>query len=174
MLIKPVCIKCKKNIATVKLTRIIEGKVKEYNLCRKCAAEVSPYQKKMAKAQADLNEILSKLLSGAEAKKVEKPKVEITCHDCGVPFQSYRNSLFLGCSNCYEIFEKHLDPDLRRMHGSIRHVGKVPVKYRRQMKAKQTIEDLREQLQRAVEQEEFEFAAKLRDQIKELELKAQK
>jgi protein arginine kinase activator len=176
MFIKPtLCSRCKKNIATVKLTKIIKGKVDVLNLCKDCAGEISPYQKKINEMQSNLSEILNKLIGGSAAEKPEqkapgkKPKtVKATCRDCGLDFETYRESLFLGCADCYESFEKHLVPDLRRLHGSTSHVGKVPPGFRERYEQLKAISELQQELESLIEEEDFEKAAQLRDKIRSL------
>ena len=75
----------------------------------------------------------------------------------------------LGCSNCYIEFENRLEPILRRIHGNIVHNGKVPKRTGGTLRIRKEIEEYKEEMQRAVDNEEFERAAELRDKIKELE-----
>ncbi|MCD6385088.1 UvrB/UvrC motif-containing protein [Candidatus Sumerlaeota bacterium] len=167
--------RCKKNVATVKLTRIINGKVTELNLCSECAAEVSPYQKKLNETKANLAEILQKLIGGTAAKKteptegMEKVKEDVRCQYCGLSLETYKNSLFLGCSGCYESFDKQVVSDLRRLHGSTQHVGKVPPRFRERIDRQRRINQIQRELERAIEEENFEKAALLRDQIRSLQ-----
>jgi protein arginine kinase activator len=74
-----------------------------------------------------------------------------------------------GCSSCYKYFNDRLDPLFKRVHGSTVHTGKVPVRVGGQIRTKRQIEDLKRHLQDSINQEEFEHAAQLRDQIRELE-----
>ena len=74
-----------------------------------------------------------------------------------------------GCSTCYEIFEETLENTVKRIQSGNEHIGKVPKKFVHIITAKKEIEKLKQQLSKAVEQEEHEKAATLRDQIKELE-----
>jgi len=76
----------------------------------------------------------------------------------------------LGCGRCYEAFKTYLGPLLKRIHGSDIHLGKVPHKKGKAAKAKKIdVEELKKRLRRAVELEEFEEAARLRDEIKKHE-----
>ncbi len=165
---KVICMKCNKSFATVKLTRIVNGRVKELNLCQSCAAEISPYQKKLAGAQANLDSILAGLLANEKEKK-RTTDVDITCRGCGLPFATYRESLFLGCADCYDSFGEHLLADLRKFHGSTRHQGKVPKRFQSRITMQRDIRQMRKQMEEAIEQENFELAAQLRDKIKSLE-----
>lgn len=176
MFINPVkCQKCNKEVATVKITKIINGEVHEMNLCQDCAAELSPYQKKMSMLQQDLDKILAGLLSQEQAgaiQPVEQEKgsepVDMVCDVCGLPFETYRKSYFLGCSHCYKAFREHLIPDIRKVHGSLQHKGRVPGRYKKIMQIKQNLENLKKDLKVAVDSENFELAAKLRDEIQSI------
>lgn len=163
------CMKCQQNLATIKFTKLINGAVEERYLCPQCAASDSPYQKKNV---PQLDEILSGIL-GAVANEagapVAKSTTELTCSTCGLPFSSYRETLILGCSDCYESFEKLLINDLQRFHGAIVHTGRIPHSQAQQVQNFRSAEDLRKRLADAVKAEDFALAAKLRDQLKELE-----
>lgn len=161
------CMKCHQNLATVKFTRLKNGTVEERYLCPQCAAADSPYQKK---AMPQLDEILSGILGAAasEAGATVQP-TEPTCAKCGLPFSSYRESLILGCSDCYESFEKLLVNDLQRFHGAVRHTGRIPNSRIRQVQGFRNAEDLKQRLLDAVKAEDFKLAARLRDQLKEIE-----
>jgi len=163
--------KCNKSFATVKLTRIVNGRVEELNLCQSCAAEISPYQKKLAGAQANLDSILAGLLANEKEKK-RTTDIDITCRGCGLPFATYRESLFLGCADCYDSFGEHLLADLRKFHGSTRHQGKVPKRFQSRITMQRDIRQIRKQMEEAIKQDNFEVAALLRDKNKSLENKA--
>ena len=160
--------KCNKSFATVKLTRIVNGRVEELNLCQSCAAEISPYQKKLAGAQANLDSILAGLLANEKEKK-RTTDVDITCRGCGLPFATYRESLFLGCADCYDSFGEHLLADLRKFHGSTCHQGKVPKRFQSRITMQRDIRQMRKQMEEAIKQENFELAAQLRDKVNSLE-----
>ena len=176
MIFNPLCMRCNKNYATVKLTKIVGGKVKEINLCKECASEVSPYQKKLTESQANLADILQKLISGSATVKGEEAEpapreetVKATCSRCRTTFEQYRSSLFLGCTECYEAFEKHLIPELRRLHGSVQHTGKIPYHQRERFERQKMINKIQRELEKSIEDEQFERAAELRDKIRALQ-----
>ena len=77
----------------------------------------------------------------------------------------------LGCGDCYEAFKKQLTPLLKRIHSADRHVGKVPLTVGKTVKDTRDLQDLRIRMEKAIQFEEFEEAARLRDQIKEMERK---
>jgi protein arginine kinase activator len=163
---------CSKNPASVKLTRLIKGNVEELWLCQDCASQQSPYHKKISSLSIEtlLANILGQQKGEAAAKAA--PAVDISCRTCGLPFDSYRSTLLLGCSDCYESFETYLQSDLRKFHGSTTHRGRTPEGEAETFESKRDPEDLRKRLQDAVESEDFELAARLRDEIRKAETRS--
>ena len=76
-----------------------------------------------------------------------------------------------GCANCYQAFKKNILPLLKRIHGSVQHLGKIPPKTARETKVMEEIKSLKLRLEKNIELEDYEGAARLRDQIKEIEQK---
>lgn len=174
MLNKPQCMSCQQNPATVKLTKLVKGTVEEIWLCQECAAQQSPYQKKMAAMSLDA--ILAGILGQQKAEAAARPGgVELSCKTCGLPYESYRSTLLLGCSDCYESFEKYLVADLRKFHGTTEHRGRVPqdVGPVAPLQRQRNPVELKKRLREAVEAEDFELAAKLRDEIRSVETGAE-
>lgn len=160
------CDICGKKEATVHLTEIVNDQVSKLNLCEDCAREKG--------AEMEEHFGLSELLAGlTDMGPTVEPEtaVSIKCPNCGLMYQNFRKLGRLGCSECYEAFKKELGPLLKRIHGSDRHVGKVPLKGGKTIRDTRTLQDLKMQLEKAIQMEEFEEAAKLRDRIKELENK---
>ena len=153
-----------KKEATVHLTEIVNDQVTKLNLCEDCAREKG--------AEMEEHFGLSELLAGlTDIGTTVEPETAITtkCPNCGLSYQNFRKIGRLGCSVCYDAFKKELTPLLKRIHGSDRHVGKVPLKGGKTIKDTRTLQDLKVQLDKAIQMEEFEEAAKLRDKIRDLE-----
>lgn len=161
------CDICGKNPATVHLTEIIDDQMNELHLCEECARQKSLQMEQ----QFGLSDLLAGL-SEFEKPTVDK-KVEVfKCPTCGFTYTDFKKIGRLGCSDCYNTFKKYLVPLLKRIHGSNLHYGKSPVKITKPLKKKiDLLSSLRYQLQKAIEMEEFEQAARIRDQIKALEKK---
>ena len=160
------CDGCGKNPATVHLTEIVSDQMNELHLCEECARKKSQ--------DVEQNFGLGDLLGGmADINKNGKDKeaVSVKCLNCGLTYADFKKIGRLGCGDCYNAFKKYLAPLLKRIHGSSQHVGKSPILAKKTLgsKKKIDIQELRDKLQRAVEQEQFEEAARLRDQIKNLE-----
>ena len=110
----------------------------------------------------------------------DKPKSEsvevaaaVKCPFCALTYADFKKIGRLGCGECYNAFKKYLSPLLKRIHGSIQHTGKSPLKSAKLPKKKTDAQELRSRLAKAIESEDFEEAARLRDQIRKMESGAQ-
>ena len=95
----------------------------------------------------------------------------LRCPQCQMTWMEFRRSGRLGCSQCYETFHRELQPVISQIQGSIEHVGKAPIQDKGDLAQKRKLEDLRNKMQKYVDQQDFEKAAEVRDQIRELEAK---
>ena len=163
-----VCDLCGKNQATVHLTEIIDEQISELHLCEDCARKKSVQMEQ----QFNIGDLLAGLVEfGKPEESVETEALK--CSSCGLRYQDFKKTGRLGCGECYTNFNKYLLPLLKKIHGSIRHVGKAPYKLalkpRKKVEPNVDINELRSNLQKAIEKEEFEEAARLRDEIRETE-----
>lgn len=160
------CDVCAKNPATVHLTEIINDEMNELHLCEECARQKSVQMEQ----QFGLADLLAGL-AGFEKPLQEKEAVSLKCPSCALTYNDFKKIGRLGCGECYKTFKKYLGPLLKKIHGSNQHLGKVPLKTARASKKEMDLVTLRYSLQKAIEMEAFEEAAKIRDQIRELEKK---
>lgn len=123
MYTKKKCMKCGQP-ATHKFTKVEKGQIYDIFLCAEHAAEESPYQK----PKTPLSDILEGLFKQEAKQKAGGPPLpaNLRCQTCGLPFESYKKNLLLGCSDCYLHFREQLIPDLRRFHGDTHHYGRKP------------------------------------------------
>jgi len=165
------CDICGKNQATVHLTEIVDNEVTELHLCEECARAKS-IEMEQQFGLGDLLAGLAEFAKGIEPTESTKLK----CPNCELSYDDFKKIGKLGCSQCYTTFKKYLSPLLKKIHGSHKHIGKAPVKLAHTLNNRKslTLEELRQKLQRAIEMEEFEEAARIRDQIRELEKKQNK
>ncbi len=162
------CENCQKNEATIHLTEIVEGVRTEMHLCERCAAE----QGIAVKSQIPINELLGSLLASqpSDEELFGLSDKELSCPHCGFTLEQYRKEGVLGCPYDYEVFEKALLPLIKKTHdGKTTHCGKVPSKMSEDAKKQIELSNLRQQLETAVQSEDYELAAKLRDKIKKRE-----
>ena len=159
------CDVCGKNQATVHLTEIIDEQMTELHLCESCAKAKSMEMEQ----QFGLGDLLAGLSHLGKNAVDEKEAVKVKCPACGFTYNDFRKIGRLGCSVCYSSFKKYLVSLLRRIHGSSKHCGKAPFSALPPVKVKTELEELRQRMQRLIQTEEFEEAARVRDKIKELE-----
>lgn len=166
------CNICNKKTATVHLTEIIDNQVNELHLCEECA--------KQKGAQMEQEFGLADLLAGLADLGVpveSSSDAKLKCSNCGMQYKDFKKIGRLGCGVCYDTFAKSLTILLKRIHGSTHHLGKVPLKLLGQKpqmpqtkaSTKSELQDLKSKLQKAIQLEEFEEAARLRDLIKDAE-----
>ena len=156
------CERCKKNVATVHLTEIIKNEKSEKHLCEQCAKE----EGYTIKTHVSLQDLLTAFISAhGEAEDM----AGITCPDCGMTYVDFRNEGRFGCPTDYDVFREVLDPLLEKVHGGMEHTGKLPTHASQSQRKQRQMMALRRLLREAVDREDYEEAARLRDQIKEME-----
>lgn len=96
---------------------------------------------------------------------------QISCPACHLSFEEFSKTGKLGCSECYHAFRPQMKQVLRSIHGNDTHTGKIPHSADGKLRAKRELEALKLKLNDAVAAEQFEEAAKLRDEIKALSQK---
>ncbi len=164
------CQNCAKAQATTHIKRVVNGETTQHHLCSQCAKELGYTDMFSGFAPLSLSDFFSDFL-GDVGRKAVGTKVE-RCPKCGNSFNDIVRESRLGCAECYRIFFDKLQPSLERIHGRALHSGKkievtheeaaVPTK-------EEQIAQLKLKLEEAVKEQEFEQAAKLRDEIRELE-----
>ncbi len=165
-----ICEICGQAEATVHITRTINGETKEIYLCPKCAAAAGhlPWASGKEFPVGTLFGSLFDIGSVSEDVGDAASMGRGVCPGCGSTYESFRETGFFGCAECYDAFAGALEPLLKKIHGDTIHRGKRPAAAPQESHAT-TIRRLREQLKRAVELEEYERAAEIRDEIQRLE-----
>jgi len=159
------CQHCQKQAAFVHLTITENEKNREVYLCEACAKKSQEIG--FVFHPSMVPEFL-KVLFGFNSSLIEQPS-ELTCPKCGITFSRITQVGKLGCSTCYETFETQLEPLLRRVHGGGQNVGKVPARRGIAIKSRMELRKMKDKLQILIQQEAFEEAAVVRDQIRQLE-----
>jgi len=165
------CQQCQQRPATVHLTQVINNEKREIHLCDQCANQqqmmslISPFS---------INDFLTAFLGNnfmypvnqqGTAHIQEMP----ACKQCGMTYEQFAKSGKLGCNNCYTVFGEMLNPVFRKIHGNVSHNGKVPNRAGGEFKVRRELEQLKSSLARAIQSEEYEKAAEIRDRIREIE-----
>jgi protein arginine kinase activator len=162
------CEQCHEREAVIHLTQIVNEQVTTLHLCERCAAEKG-VESPGSQPKTPLGTFLAAM--GQELpENAPAPRATENCARCGGSLQDFRESGRLGCPDCYRTFEVPLRDLLRRLHGSTHHMGeryadREPSTPRERHQAA----ELREQLRLAVETENFELAAELRDRLRVME-----
>lgn len=171
-----ICQECNQRPATLRFTKIINGEKTEIHICEKCAQEKGEMFMFNAGSGFSISNLLAGLLNfetGFQGKKQTDAfqQESITqCKHCSMTLQKFIKIGRFGCAHCYEAFNEQLTPILRRLHsGNWSHSGKIPKRIGGHMHLRKNIETLKQTLRELVSREEFEQAAKVRDEIRTLE-----
>lgn len=166
------CQECGKRPATLHFTKIVNGEKTEFRICESCAREKGEIIPGTT-GGFSIHNLLSGFLdfnpgSHSHNANVKVPE-NLRCEECGLTYSQFSKIGRFGCSSCYKYFNDRLDPLFKRVHGNTVHVGKVPKRAGNHIQVKRKLDELRQKLQERILQEEFEEAAGLRDEIRELE-----
>ncbi len=160
------CEVCRERDATVHLTQAVKGMVTLMHLCATCAAAQGVETTVAATPNLSVGEFLQTVQQQAGTSQAEA----LRCTYCSMTLRDFRATGRLGCSRCYATFEQSLRELLRRVQGSAKHVGRRYVAPDSEiLERATTVGELRDRLLRAIENEEFETAATLRDKIRDVE-----
>jgi len=163
---KKICSICKEKPATVFLTNISSDNIaKNLDLCDECA-KTKGIDNLNAFSLADADVMLG--LGASQELDPSAGVVEIKCPRCGFSQADFKKSGRLGCPECYVTFAEGLAGLLKTMHKGTRHVGKAPEALRQSRDKMDRLKLLQKKLNKAIDTEDFELAAQLRDEIKAL------
>jgi len=160
------CEICRESVATVHLTEISNNQKKEVHLCETCAQEKGVAIHSHVK-NLSLPEFFGQL-SDTPASSSKSSPAQV-CPVCKIDYQEFRATGKFGCASDYRIFRKELDYLLDKVHGAVQHRGKMPVRVGMEMSRRRQIDELKKELRNAVDSEQYEQAANIRDRIHMLE-----
>ncbi len=155
------CDLCGKNEAVMKVRQVDkDGNVTELNICAECAhkrgfSEVEKINMSVAEVLAEMK------------KKVAEEDRYLVCPGCGMSFAEFKRLGRLGCAECYTSFGPRLESLIRRIQGAVQHIGKTTKVGRKKAQVRMNVQRLNEELKNAIQAEDYEKAAKLRDQLKQ-------
>ena len=189
------CENCKKNEANVRYTQIINGDKKEMHLCEECSEKLGIGNMDF-KMPISFSSFLGDFFDEFENDSLLpefNPIKTLKCDSCGMTFEDFMNTGKFGCSNCYDTFESKIDPILKNIHGANKHVGRIgkigpttELNVEKEKNAYDNNEDssnkketkidtkvseaekLKQELQKAIKEERYEDAAKIRDKLKSI------
>lgn len=158
------CEKCKENIANTHVKRLNNDEYIEYHLCEDCARELG-YTSILSNVNEEFENFLGSFFSNALPERSGATR----CPKCGLSYNDILARREIGCSQCYDTFKKELSQSISRLHHGATHKGKIPDGFKAKLDKEEKVKALNEQLNIAVEKQDFENAAKIRDEIKEVE-----
>ncbi|MHC5079605.1 MAG: UvrB/UvrC motif-containing protein [Planctomycetota bacterium] len=158
-----ICQICGKEVATVHLTELEQGKQKELHFCEGCAQKKGVVQK-----APSLQEVLGGMIQ--QQIKALGEEGMARCPFCGIRFGEFRAKGRLGCPNDYDVFQKNLAPLIEKLQGgATQHRGRIPSELSADVAREIHLRELKLSLEDFVKKEDYEAAARVRDEIKELE-----
>ena len=170
------CEKCKKRTATVFYNENLNGKTRSYSLCGECAAklkengelqDITSMVGSFADPFLDLHENLFGGFFGIPAPKAVGGGKK--CPDCGCTYSMIAESGRVGCPTCYTTFSDELSRLIRSIHGTTAHTGMVPSRQRAKREREELLEKKKQEIKEAIQKEDYERAAELRDEVRRIE-----
>ena len=154
------CEECGKNQAEVMMTTVVGGQSATRHLCREC---LKKYQ------AGDLQAVLAAILSTMAGKlhlADDEEEIALKCPQCGETYAEFQKTGMLGCAGCYQAFRKELTPLITKIQGRTQHAGRRPPVSEEEQARQTRMEELRSLMEAAVQEENFEEAARLRDELR--------
>ena len=168
------CSECNKRPATLYFSQIINGQKTEIKVCEICATKKGYINH--SEETYSLHDLLTGLFNfgpsqiDLQNEQIFKEIDELQCPKCNITFNDFQRIGKFGCASCYETFKVKLDSIFKRVHsGNTKHIRKRPKRKGVHLHAKKELGALRKKLKQLIEEEEFEKAAVVRDEIKKLE-----
>ena len=173
------CQKCQNKKATTHIKRVINGEIEEYDLCSECAEKMGYgnfFQGFTSSFADDFNSLFGSFFENALPARTQATR----CETCGSSYTDIQRTGMMGCADCYSLFNGEIMPTIRKIHGNTTHCGKNSAAFKAE-RAKAAVEKPAEQepeseldklqaeLSAAIDNQEFEKAAELRDKIKAME-----
>lgn len=158
-----ICQNCNKNDATLHMKRIINGRAAEVHLCSDCARSLG-YGEAFSGLGLGFGHLLGELLSSGEAGSANSMR----CPACGKSFEEIAEDGKMGCAECYAVFYDRLLPTLNKIHGKTSYMGSKPQMSGDNRRVSTSLDELKIALSEAVERQDFELAANLRDRINDI------
>lgn len=152
------CTECKKNTATVFYQQTINGKVTELSLCPECAEK---------HGLLTGGSLFSELFKTPSFFK-PTPQAHKCCTLCGSNENDFIKDGKVSCPECYTVFAEELAAPIKRIHGNVSHIGRAPAKFKKIYDKKRELDELKRKLEEAIQNEEYEQAAVLRDKIRDI------
>lgn len=155
------CQECGQREASICFATIINGEKHEEYLCQECVA-------KKQLLRFDLSQLAAQLAKKKEPAAPEAPVPQLTCGACGTTYAQFLKEGAMGCPMCYDAFREPLGAYLMKKLGRAQYAGDAPEQAGEQVSLRMERDKMKQRLHRAVEEENYEQAALLRDRIRAL------
>jgi len=153
------------------MQQFVNGKKTEINICHECA---------YGDEQPNIDNLFQGLMGSLLAQGIKDAQIaaagkndamtdEPECTACSMTYREFRKKGRLGCVECYTTFRRHLVPIFNSIQTNSEHKGKIPLRSRAKLNMERKIDILRREQQVLIDQEKYEKAAALRDEIRELQ-----
>ena len=162
------CERCNQKLATIYLTKIVNGQKTDHKFCIDCAKKENAFPI-TTDGSISVDSLLKGFFGADKTSEQNKDAVNIVCPLCGMDLLKLAERGRFGCDKCYDVFDETALKTIKRIHGHKRHMGKIPRRAGGTLNMKKRMADLRSTLEAHVLKEEYEEAASLRDEIKKLE-----
>lgn len=179
------CEKCKKNEATFYYHENVNGTEKTYSLCRDCADELEKKGEFKSFGSfgsefdtfgslfahdpfEQIDSLFGSLFAPQKTRQLAEKTAAKKCPLCGMTLSDFAREGKAGCPTCYDTFAEELEPTIGRIHGRTAHNGRSPVKFREKNELKHKIRELEAEQKEAIKAENYERAAEIRDELKNL------
>lgn len=167
------CDRCHEKPATIRITQSVNGLTEELHLCRDCSAKMQAEYAKHSWAKLFQDNFFGSWLGGTGgipsfgAENTAAPVLR--CDTCGTGYDDFRRTGLFGCPDCYRYFKDNLDNIFLRVQGGARHTGRPAIGYSLEISVLERIKQLQKEQQAAILTEDYELAAKIRDELRKLE-----
>jgi len=179
------CDNCKNNEATIRYTEIINGEKKEMHLCEECSHKfgIDNINFNMPISFSNFfSGLLDEEYNSSEFMPLFQNIRELKCDNCNMTYSEFAEKGKFGCPECYDVFSNKIDSLLKRLHGSNKYIGRRAlnskldntivneIENNKEIKKEETkLEKLQNDLKKAIADERYEDAAKIRDEIKKID-----
>ena len=161
------CDRCHKNKATTTVKQMINGETSVMYLCPSCANLLNSTAF-FGPSLLNTKDFFSGMIDFSASQQNISAEQK-RCSKCGSALQEIVATGHLGCSDCVDTFRSELIPIIRKIHGNAVHTGKIPQTASEDIKKKHLIDTLKQKLDQAIQAENFEVAAKIRDELHQLQ-----
>ncbi len=189
------CQNCGKNEANVHYTQITNGEKKEFSLCSDCAMKLGLTEQiemtdPLLNFRSFIGDFFNDYSEKDRLKQVSGTK-QLKCETCGTTYENFISEGYFGCEDCYKTFKAPVDSLLKKLHGTSTHIGRKPgteaklivdnvsknkedkkenakVQPKKEESKEEKIARLESDLEKAIRDERYEDAAKIRDELKEM------